>query len=57
MHIWNSLEALGQARANFLFSGVPITAWADTAWHVEHAIIGEAFHDRVEIMTIECLEE
>jgi hypothetical protein len=57
VHVWNSLEALGQACTNLVLSCEPVTSRTGAARHVEHAIIREVLHDVVEVMAIERVQE
>jgi hypothetical protein len=57
MHIRNALEAFGQTRADIVLADVAIAAWSSATRHVEDTIVREVVHDRIQVVTIECVQE
>lgn len=57
VNVRNTFESTSKSLAHLIFADEALSPRFRTLWKIKRAVIGEEFHNRIEIMLIECFKD
>ena len=57
VNVRNTFESTGKSLAHLIFADEALSPGFRTPWKIKGAVIREEFHNRIEIMSIECFKD